>query len=82
MSILRKLKNKIVDDLIPNELKSPAGAIATALAVDQFGIPLPGGSEIGSAISLSSPQDMYKEGSNKYSIVCLSICYLSYYSLL
>jgi hypothetical protein len=40
MSILRKLKNKIVDDLIPNELKSPAGAIATAvLAADQFGIP-------------------------------------------
>ena len=39
MSILRKLKNKIVDDLIPNELKSPAGAVATALAVNQFGIP-------------------------------------------
>jgi len=45
MSILRKLKNKIVDDLIPNELKSPEGAaIAAALAVDQFGIP---GTDIG-----------------------------------
>ena len=39
MSILRKLKNKIVDDLIPNELKSPAGAIATAVALNQFGVP-------------------------------------------
>ena len=45
MSILRKLKNKIVDDLIPNELKSPEGAIAAAvLAADQFGIP---GTDIG-----------------------------------
>ena len=39
MSILRKLKNKIVDDLIPNELKSPAGAAAAAIAFNQFGIP-------------------------------------------
>jgi hypothetical protein len=39
MSILRKLKNKIVDDLIPNELKSPAGAVATAVALNQFGVP-------------------------------------------
>ena len=39
MSILRKLKNKIVDDLIPNELKSPAGAVAAAVALNQFGVP-------------------------------------------
>jgi len=39
MSILRKLKNKIVDDLIPNELKSPEGAAAAAIAFNQFGIP-------------------------------------------
>ena len=52
MSILRKLKNKIVDDLIPNELKSPAGAIATALAVDQFGIP---GTSIGGKKVVTGP---------------------------
>ena len=52
MSILRKLKNKIVDDLIPNELKSPAGAIATALAVDQFGIP---GTNIGGGKVVTGP---------------------------
>ena len=39
MSILRKLKNKIVDDLIPNELKSPAGAVAADVALNQFGVP-------------------------------------------
>ena len=55
MSILRKLKNKIVDDLIPNELKSPAGAVAAALAVDQFGIPLPGGSKIGGGKVVTGP---------------------------
>ena len=69
MSILRKLKNKIVDDLIPNELKSPAGAIATALAVDQFGIPLPGGSEIGGKKVITGPisrgiQSIFSGGSS------------------
>ena len=40
-----KLVRKVKDDLIPNELKSPAGAIAAAaLAADQFGIP---GTDIG-----------------------------------
>jgi len=52
MSILRKLKNKIVDDLIPNELKSPAGAVAAALAVDQFGIP---GTSIGGKKVVTGP---------------------------
>ena len=69
MSILRKLKNKIVDDLIPNELKSPAGAIATALAVDQFGIPLPGGSKIGGGKVVTGPisrgiQSIFSGGSS------------------
>ena len=69
MSILRKLKNKIVDDLIPNELKSPAGAIATALAVDQFGIPLPGGSKIGGGKVVTGPisrgiQSIFRGGSS------------------
>ena len=37
---LGKLVKKIKDDIIPNELKSPAGLAATAaLAADQFGIP-------------------------------------------
>jgi hypothetical protein len=69
MSILRKLKNKIVDDLIPNELKSPAGAVAAALAVDQFGIPLPGGSEIGGKKVITGPisrgiQSIFRGGSS------------------
>ena len=69
MSILRKLKNKIVDDLIPNELKSPAGAVAAALAVDQFGIPLPGGSKIGGGKVVTGPisrviQSIFSGGSS------------------
>ena len=69
MSILRKLKNKIVDDLIPNELKSPAGAVAAALAVDQFGIPLPGGSKIGGKKVVTGPisrgiQSIFSGGSS------------------
>ena len=55
MSIFRKIKDKIVDDLIPNELKSPAGAAAAALAVDQFGIPLPGGSKFGGKKVVTGP---------------------------
>ena len=50
-----KLVRKVKDDLIPNELKSPAGAIAAALAVDQFGIPLPGGSKIGGGKVITGP---------------------------
>ena len=66
MSILRKLKNKIVDDLIPNELKSPAGAIATALAVDQFGKP---GTNIGGGKVVTGPisrgiQSIFSGGSS------------------
>ena len=45
MSILRKLKNKIVDDLIPNELKSPAGIAATAIAANFAPKIIPGGSD-------------------------------------
>ena len=52
---LGKLVRKVRDDLIPNELKSPAGAIAAALAVDQFGIPLPGGSKIGGGKVVTGP---------------------------
>ena len=36
---LGKIVRKIKDDIIPNELKSPAGAAAAALAFNQFGIP-------------------------------------------
>ena len=36
---LGKLVRKIKDDIIPNELKSPAGAAAAALALNQFGVP-------------------------------------------
>ena len=36
---LGKLVKKIKDDIIPNELKSPAGAAAAALALNQFGVP-------------------------------------------
>ena len=43
-------KKKIKDDIIPNELKSPAGLAAAALAVDQFGIP---GTEIGGGKKVS-----------------------------
>ena len=45
MSILRKLKNKIVDDLIPNELKSPAGLAAAAVAANFAPKIIPGGSD-------------------------------------
>jgi len=36
---LGKIVRKIKDDIIPNELKSPAGAAAAALAFNQFGVP-------------------------------------------
>ena len=52
---LGKLVRKIKDDIIPNELKSPAGAAAAALAVDQFGIPLPGGSKFGGKKVVTGP---------------------------
>ena len=47
---LGKIVRKIKDDIIPNELKSPAGLAAAALAVDQFGIPIGGGKKIGGGI--------------------------------
>ena len=50
---LGKLVKKIKDDIIPNELKSPAGLAAAALAVDQFGIPIGGGKKIGGGKNVS-----------------------------
>ena len=47
---LGKIVRKIKDDIIPNELKSPAGLAAAALAVDQFGIP---GTDIGGGKNVS-----------------------------
>ena len=47
---LGKIVRKIKDDIIPNELKSPAGLAAAALAVDQFGIP---GTDIGGGKKVS-----------------------------
>ena len=52
---LGKIVRKIKDDIIPNELKGPAGAAAAALAVDQFGIPLPGGSKFGGKKVVTGP---------------------------
>jgi hypothetical protein len=52
---VKKIGSKIKDDIIPNELKSPAGAAAAALAVDQFGIPLPGGSKFGGKKIVTGP---------------------------
>ena len=50
---LGKIVRKIKDDIIPNELKSPAGLAAAALAVDQFGIPIGGGKKIGGGKNVS-----------------------------
>ena len=50
---LGKLVKKIKDDIIPNELKSPAGVAAAALALDQFGIPIGGGKKIGGGKNVS-----------------------------
>ena len=50
---LGKIVRKIKDDIIPNELKSPAGLAAAALAVDQFGIPIGGGKKIGCGKNVS-----------------------------
>ena len=50
---LGKIVRKIKDDIIPNELKSPAGLAAAALAVDQFGIPIGGGKKIGGGQKVS-----------------------------
>ena len=36
---LGKIVKKFKEDIIPNELKSPAGAAAAALALNQFGVP-------------------------------------------
>ena len=50
---LGKIVKKFKEDIIPNELKSPAGLAAAALAVDQFGIPIGGGKKIGGGKNVS-----------------------------
>ena len=50
---LGKIVKKFREDIIPNELKSPAGLAAAALAVDQFGIPIGGGKKIGGGKNVS-----------------------------
>ena len=45
MSIFRKIKDKIVDDLIPNELKSPSGAAKAAATA--YGLYSLGGGKYG-----------------------------------
>ena len=44
-SWLQKAKDKVVDDLIPNELKNPVGALAAATAANYLPVMLPGGSD-------------------------------------
>ena len=61
---LGKIVRKIKDDIIPNELKSPAGLAAAALAVDQFGIPIGRGKKIGGGKNVSGfLGDIFRGGS-------------------